>query len=50
MRTAILLCVLALSACTDPSLTAGFAIGTNGVSVAPIVSGKVGGATVSVSP
>ena len=39
-----------LSACVDPTLNAGITIGTGGVSVTPSVSGKVGGATVSVSP
>ena len=49
MRIA-LLALLALTGCTDPTLNAGFTFGTGGVSITPSVSGRVGGATVSVSP
>ena len=46
----VLLLALLLSACTNPMLTADMAIGTNGVSVNPTLSGNVGGATVYVQP
>jgi hypothetical protein len=46
----VLLIVLLLSACASPILTAGINIGPGGVSVVPAVSGKLGGATVRVSP
>ncbi len=41
---------LLLCACSDPALNAGISIGAGGVTVTPSVSGKVGGATVSISP
>lgn len=41
----------ALPGCvTDPRMNAGVSLGTGGVSVYPSVSGRVGGARVSVSP
>jgi type 1 fimbria pilin len=50
MKHFILLALVALSACTDPMLSAEMAIGTNGVSVNPTLSGQVGDATVSIQP
>jgi hypothetical protein len=50
MRKLALIAVLFVVSCTDPALTAGVRIGAGGVSIVPAVSGKVGGATVSVSP
>jgi hypothetical protein len=43
-------CAVLLSACSDPALYTGFAVNSNGVSVSPAVQGRVGGATVTVSP
>jgi len=43
-------CAVLLSACSDPALYAGFAVNSKGVSVSPAVQGRVGGATVTVSP
>lgn len=48
-RLAIALLFL-LPACENPSLNAGIAIGSGGVSVTPSVSGRVGGLGVAVSP
>jgi hypothetical protein len=42
--------LILLAACTDPMLSAEMAVGTNGVTVKPTLSGNVGGATVSVQP
>ena len=50
MKPFFLIALLTLSACTDPTLTTAIAIGTDGVWVYPTLSGKVGGATVSVQP
>ncbi|MBT8424413.1 MAG: hypothetical protein HKN98_02990 [Silicimonas sp.] len=50
MRKLALVCLLFLPACEDPSLNVGASIGTGGVSVAPSVSGRVGGLGVAVSP
>lgn len=41
----------ALSGCvTDPRMNAGVSVGPGGVNLYPSVSGRVGGARVSVSP
>ena len=50
MSKLALIAILLVASCTDPALTAGVRIGAGGVSVVPAVSGKVGGATVTVSP
>ena len=50
MKPFLLTAFLALAACTNPSLTADMAIGTNGVSVNPTLSGNIGGATVYIQP
>lgn len=47
MRT--LIALLALAACSNPSLGVGFGIGAGGVSVSPVLSGTVGGVQTSVS-
>jgi hypothetical protein len=47
---AVLFLATLATACTDPALTAGLRFDGNGVSLVPSVSGRVGGATVSVSP
>ncbi|MBL4928269.1 hypothetical protein [Fuscibacter oryzae] len=44
-----LIALLALAACTNPSLGVGFGVGAGGVSVSPVVSGTVGGVRTSVS-
>lgn len=43
-------CTVLLSACSDPALYTGFAVNSKGISVSPAVQGRVGGATVTVSP
>jgi hypothetical protein len=50
MKPCLLMVFLALAACTNPRLTTGIAIGTDGVAVYPTLSGEVGGATVSLEP
>ncbi|MDF1620876.1 hypothetical protein [Pseudothioclava nitratireducens] len=50
MKPALILAFLTLAACSDPALHAGISLDSSGVSVYPAVSGRVGGATVSVSP
>jgi hypothetical protein len=47
MKPFLLTALLVLAACTNPRLTTGIAIGTDGVAVYPTLSGEVGGATVS---
>lgn len=48
---ALLLLVLGLPACvTQPQLGAGIHVTPRGVTVAPSVSGRIGGARVAVSP
>jgi hypothetical protein len=49
MRRLCLLCLLSLTACTDPQLGLGISLGPNGVAVRPTVSGTVGGVGVGVS-
>jgi hypothetical protein len=50
MKKLLLAALVLLPACEDPSLNIGASIGTGGVSVAPSVSGRVGGLGVAVSP
>jgi hypothetical protein len=50
LKPCLLTALLALAACTNPQLTTGVAIGTEGVSVYPTLSGQVSGATVYVQP
>jgi hypothetical protein len=50
MKALCLAAFLAVTACTNPMLTAEMAVGTGGVSVKPTLSGQVGGTTVSVEP
>lgn len=40
--------LMALAACTDPTLSTELVFGTGGMSVNPTLSGELGGATVSV--
>ncbi len=46
----VLMSLLALFGCTDPTLTTGVVVGTGGVSVYPTLSGKIGGGTVHIQP
>ena len=47
----LILALLLLSACVDPRLNAGISLGSNGLSVAPSISGGLrGGGTISYSP
>ena len=50
MKTAAILTLLLLAACSEPRLYTGVSIGPGGVSVYPAVSGTVGGAKVTVAP
>ena len=50
MKTALALGLLLLAACSDPALHAGVRADGSGVTVYPALSGRVGGATVTVSP
>ncbi len=53
MTRLLCLAVLAipLTACVDPRLGAGISIGSNSVSIAPVISGGVpGGGTISYTP
>jgi hypothetical protein len=50
MRLVPLLLLLVLAACADPRLSTNLSLGTDGLSVNPTLSGKVGGATVSIDP
>lgn len=50
MRGLAALALLALVACSNPGLYAGVGIGPNGVTVTPVASARVGGATVIVRP
>jgi hypothetical protein len=50
MKPALLILCLALSACTEPMLSAEMEFNKAGVSVKPTLSGNVGDATISVEP
>lgn len=50
MRVILILAIMALSACEDPALGVGARIDGGGVSVSPVLSGRVGGVGVAVSP
>jgi hypothetical protein len=49
MIRAILVLTVLLSACTDPQLGLGIALGPHGVAVRPTLSGNFGGVDVGVS-
>lgn len=46
---AALVLLTALTACTDPYFGATLGFGPNGVSLSPSLSGRIGGARISVS-
>lgn len=50
MKALLLPALLALAACQNPMLATNLTFGTDGVEVNPTLSGKVGGATVTVDP
>jgi hypothetical protein len=50
MKPALIAALLALAACTNPMLSGDMTFNTEGVSVNPTLSGKVGNATVSIQP
>ncbi len=50
MKRLVLLALLALPACENPSLNLGASISGGGVDVYPSVSGRVGDVGVAVSP
>jgi hypothetical protein len=50
MRWVLVAGVVMLAGCTDPQLNAGIWFGTDGVSVYPSVSGRIGGLGVTVGP
>ena len=50
MRWLALIAVVTLAGCENPSLGIGTTISASGVSVSPVISGRVGGVGVAVSP
>jgi len=50
MRLILICSVFALTACTDPRLNANIGLGSNGITVTPSVSGRVGDVGVAVTP
>jgi hypothetical protein len=48
MKSQCLLALLALAACQNPMLSTNLTFGPGGVDVSPAVSGKIGGATVTI--
>ncbi len=49
MKRLLVLALLALPGCEDPTLGVGATISSGGVSVSPVVSGRVGNVGVAVS-
>ena len=45
-----LIVLFGLAGCSSPRLYTGIGIGPGGITVTPVASARVGGATVSVSP
>jgi hypothetical protein len=50
MKALLLPLLLALAACSQPMLATNLVFDGNGVDVNPTLSGKVGGATVTIDP
>lgn len=50
MKPLLLLAFLTFAACSHPMLATNLSFGGDGVEVNPTLSGKVGGATVSIDP
>lgn len=50
MKRLMVLVLLALPACENPTLGVGASISGSGVSVSPVASGRVGGVGVAISP
>ena len=50
MKRLLVLALLALPGCEDPALGIGASINSGGVSVSPVVSGRLGDVGVAVSP
>jgi hypothetical protein len=50
MKALLLPALLALAACSQPMLATNLTFGGDGVEVNPTLSGKLGGATVTVDP
>jgi hypothetical protein len=50
MKALLLPLLLALAACSQPMLATNLVFDGNGVDVNPTLSGKVGGATVTIAP
>lgn len=48
MKASLLPALLLLAACQNPRLNTNLTFGTDGVSVNPALSGKIGGATVTI--
>jgi hypothetical protein len=48
MKALLLPALLALAACQNPMLSTNLVFGADGVDVSPAISGKVGGATVTI--
>ena len=50
MKPWILIAALALAGCSQPMLSTNLVFGGDGAEINPTLSGKVGGATVSIDP
>lgn len=50
MKPLLIFGIFTLAACEDPALGVGARIDSNGVSVDPVVSGRVGDVGVTISP
>ncbi|MBL9053195.1 MAG: hypothetical protein JNN02_05645 [Tabrizicola sp.] len=50
MRAFALLALALLAGCTDPMLFGGVVFSSDGVAVQPVLSGQIGGTTVSIQP
>lgn len=50
MKAFTLVAVLLLAGCSDPTLFGGVVFSSDGVAVQPVLSGQIGGTTVSIQP
>lgn len=50
MKPLLLIALVAVSACSSPMVATNLTFGPDGVEVNPTLSGKVGGATVTIDP
>ena len=50
MKAFALVAIVLLAGCSDPMLFGGVVVSSEGVAVQPVLSGTVGGTTVSIQP